>query len=50
MTELNPQVVIIYGSIPKQVLEEFGNKVKLVQFDDWTTMKRGKKYGHRKTG
>ena len=50
MNELNPQVVIIYGAIPKQVLEEFGNKVKLIQFDDWTTTKRGEKYGHRKTG
>ncbi len=48
MKELNPKVVIIYGAIPKQILVEFGNKVKLLQFDDWITTKRGEKYGHRK--
>jgi glycosyltransferase involved in cell wall biosynthesis len=47
--ELQPKVVIIYGSIPKQIIEEFGNKVQLIQFDDWTTTKRGEKYGHRKS-
>lgn len=40
LKELEPEIVLVYGSIPDKYFEEFKNQTKLVQYTDWTTKKR----------
>lgn len=34
--ELEPEVVLVYGSMPKQVFGDYINCTKFIQYDDWT--------------
>ena len=35
--ELEPEVVLVYGSMPKQVFGDYINCTKFIQYDNWTT-------------
>lgn len=37
---LEPEVVLVYGSMPRDIFEPHMNKTTFVRFDDWTTYKR----------
>ena len=39
--ELEPQVVIVYGPTPLKVFEPYLKMTRFVQFDDWTSRKKG---------
>ena len=43
--ELNPKTVISYGKLPKEIIKEYDSKIEIIQFDDWTTNKKGVKDG-----
>ena len=34
---LQPQVVLVYGSMPKAIFEEFEKKTTFYRYPDWTT-------------
>lgn len=36
--ELEPEVVLVYGAMPKDVFEEFMGLTRFVRYDDWTTL------------
>lgn len=38
--EIHPRCVIVYGSMPDIIFDEFKEKTKFIQFDDWTTTRR----------
>lgn len=43
--ELEPEVVLVYGSMPNKVFEDYINCTKFIQYDDWTTrMHKGGDY------
>ena len=49
LNEIEPRCVIVYGSMPSSVFDEFMNQTKFIQFDDWTTTrKRGAQNGYNK--
>lgn len=37
LIELEPEVVLVYGSMPTKVFGEFLNQTKFIQYDNWTT-------------
>lgn len=37
LDELEPEVVIVYGSMPDNIFKEFENFTTFIQFDDWIT-------------
>ena len=37
LDELEPQVVLVYGSMPNQIFGGLSDRTKFVQFPDWTT-------------
>lgn len=37
---LEPEVVLVYGPMPKDIFEPFLSVTKFVQFDDWTKVKK----------
>ena len=37
LKELEPEVVLVYGAMPKKIFGDLLNKTKFVQFPDWTT-------------
>ena len=41
LIELEPQVVVVYGSTPIKVFDPYLKVTKFVQFDDWTSIKKG---------
>ncbi len=41
LIELEPQVVIVYGSMPPKVFEPYLQATRFIQFDDWTSRKKG---------
>lgn len=43
LTELNPTDVIVYGSMPDSVFQEYLRYTRFHQYDDWTTVKKGGK-------
>ena len=43
LDELEPEVVIVYGSMPDSIFKEFENFTTFIQFDDWITKKKGLK-------
>ena len=41
LEELEPEVVLVYGSMPKKIFGDLMSKTRFVQYPDWTTrMKR----------
>lgn len=46
LNELQPKVVLVYGSMPDKIFRGLENKTKFIQFQDWTTkMKQSQKSG-----
>lgn len=43
LEELEPEVVLVYGSMPESIFGEFKNKTKFIQYNDWITKKKGVK-------
>lgn len=41
METLEPQVVLVYGSMPEKVFGQYINYAKFVQYPDWTTRMHG---------
>ena len=42
LNELEPEVVLVYGSMPKSIFGDLLSKTRFVQFDDWTTRMKSK--------
>ncbi len=42
LIELDPEIVIVYGSMPESVFGEYVNQTKFVRFQDWISCKRKK--------
>ena len=40
LQELEPKVVLVYGSMPDSIFKDYINCTRFVQYDDWTTCKR----------
>ncbi|MDO4501104.1 MAG: DUF4417 domain-containing protein [Erysipelotrichaceae bacterium] len=34
--ELEPKIVVVYGSMPKEIFDELKNRTVFVQYDNWT--------------
>lgn len=48
ITEIKPEILLIYGGMPEGIFGEFKNKVQFVHYVDWTKLqheKAGKKNG-----
>lgn len=43
LEELEPEVVLVYGSMPDSIFGEFKSKTKFIQYNDWITKKKGVK-------
>lgn len=43
LNELEPEVVLVYGSMPQKIFGDLMNRTRFVQYDDWITRKKGKK-------
>lgn len=41
METLEPQVVLVYGSMPEKIFGQYMNYAKFVQYPDWTTRMHG---------
>ncbi|WP_297671158.1 DUF4417 domain-containing protein, partial [Thomasclavelia sp.] len=41
LEELQPKIVLVYGSMPDSIFNEFKSLTKFVQYDDWITKKKG---------
>ena len=41
METLEPQVILVYGSMPEKVFGQYMNYAKFVQYPDWTTRMHG---------
>lgn len=41
---LEPQVVLVYGPMPKDIFDPFASRTTFIRFDDWTKLKRQKNY------
>lgn len=42
LKELEPEVVLVYGSMPKEIFEGLTERARFVQYPDWTTRMRRK--------
>lgn len=42
INELVPEVVLVYGSMPKNVFAEFSGKTEFVNYSDWTAIRHGR--------
>ena len=42
LDELTPKVVLVYGSMPKSVFNDYLSYTKFVHYPDWTSLKRKK--------
>jgi hypothetical protein len=40
LQELNPQIVLVYGSMPNSIFKDYLKYCQFIQYDDWTTRKR----------
>ena len=41
LDELEPEVVLVYGSMPRQIFEGLENRTRFVSYPDWITYKKG---------
>lgn len=42
LTELEPEVVLVYGSMPEAIFEQFKNQTKFIMYPDWITRMKSK--------
>lgn len=40
LDELEPEVVLVYGAMPKSIFGELESRTRFVQYSDWTTLKK----------
>lgn len=40
LDELEPEVVLVYGSMPKQIFEGLETRTRFIQYSDWITFKK----------
>lgn len=40
LDELEPEVVLVYGSMPRQIFEGIENRTHFVHYPDWITLKK----------
>jgi hypothetical protein len=40
LDELEPMVVLVYGSMPDSIFSEYENRTQFIHYPDWTTLKR----------
>ena len=40
LDELEPEVVLVYGGMPKFIFGDFKNRTHFVNYPDWTSTKR----------
>lgn len=46
--ELEPEIILIYGAMPKQVFQGITDRTRFIQYTDWTSCKKGgARYGNR---
>ena len=43
LDELQPEIVLVYGSMPDEVFDEFSSRTRFIQFSDWISKKKGVK-------
>lgn len=43
LDELEPEIVLVYGAMPKSVFYEFENRTQFIQYNDWISKKKGVK-------
>lgn len=43
LDELQPEIVLVYGSMPDEVFGEFSSRTRFIQFPDWISKKKGVK-------
>lgn len=46
LCELEPEIVIVYGSMPENVFGQFQRQTRFVQIPDWTTLRHQKSGGN----
>ena len=39
LNELEPEVVLVYGSMPEKIFGGLENRAKFIQYSDWMTRK-----------
>lgn len=42
LNELEPKVVLVYGSMPKKIFNNLNTQTKFIQYPDWLTRMRRK--------
>lgn len=42
LEKLEPKMVLIYGKLPKKIIEQVRGRVKIVAYNDWTSVRHGK--------
>lgn len=47
LDELDPEIVLVYGSMPHPIFDEFSSKTRFVNFPDWISVKRGGRNGNK---
>ncbi len=47
LNELKPEVVLVYGAMPDRIFAEFEGITRFIQYQDWTSFRKGGKYGNR---
>ena len=46
--EIEPEIILVYGSMSESIFKEYKNDVQFVHYDDWTTLQHDK--GGKKNG
>ena len=44
LIELDPKIVLVYGSMPEKVVAPFAGRTKFVFFPDWISLVHGGKH------
>ena len=42
LNELEPEVVLVYGSMPDKIFADLKGKAEFIQYPDWTTRMKKK--------
>ena len=48
LDHLEPEIVLVYGSMPKRIFASVADRTRFIQYPDWITLKKGgRHYGNR---
>lgn len=42
LKELEPEIVLVYGSMPDKIFADYKDETKFIQYSDWTTRMKTK--------